>query len=140
MEGDYIRNVSDSCRETHNTPKSLSGVEVQDSRWWFLGKQLGKQRPGEEVAGFSIQLQGIFTTQAKVRVEIGTPVNRNPSEYIQSVGIQCLGSQNLRGKTTCQQAGGYLGDECFGASPFILHKAPGDVDDMYRGFHSLSIG
>lgn len=132
--------MPDFRAEPNNTPKSFSGVQVKDSWWSFLGQQPNHQGPGEEVASLAIQLQGIFTTQAKVRVEIGIPPDGYSPELLGSRGIQCLGGQNLRGKTTCQQAGGYLGDEGFCTSPFILHKAPGDVGDMHRGFHSLSIG
>lgn len=102
------------------------GVEEADIG---LAEESGEERDGEQVTAFFIERRDVRSGETEEGVEVAVALDRDAVEDFAGAVSEGHGGDDFRGLTRGDLLAGDLGDDGFGATPFVGYEAAGDMEN-----------
>lgn len=131
VEGDDEGLAAEAGGGGDRAAEALQGVGVEEADMG-LAQEGGEERDGEQVATFFVERRDVRGGEAQEGVEVAVALDRDAVEDLAGPVSEGHGGEDFRGLTGGDLLAGDLGDDGFGAAPFVGDEAAGDVEDGGR--------
>lgn len=128
VEGDDEGLAAEAGGGGDGAAEALQGVGVEEADVG-LPQEGGEERDGEQVTAFFVERRDVRSGETEEGVEVAVALDRDAVEDFAGAVSEGHGGDDFRGLTRGDLLAGDLGDDGFGATPFVGDEAAGDMED-----------